>query len=61
MSCKWLHDWGCDDKSWRFCSKGDISDHKGKGGCSKIKPVKEGNFIKFYMLYYEYAVLPLIL
>ena len=39
--CKWLHDYACDDKSWRFCSNIDLHDYlyQGSGieGCSKVK------------------------
>ena len=49
ISCNWLHDYGCDDKRWRFCSNIDIGDYKGTGGCTQIKPEKTGNFNKLYM------------
>ena len=53
INCKWLHDYGCDDKNWRFCSKGDIQGYTGVGGCSKIKPGKNGEFKIFNMSYFR--------
>jgi hypothetical protein len=53
VSCKWLHDFGCDDKNWRFCPNVDLDNYKGAGtkGCSQIKPYYEGNFNMLYLKY----------
>ena len=48
--CDWLHDWGCDNKNWRFCSGVQIDGHKGYGGCSKIKPSNAVHFNVFYVI-----------
>ena len=40
MNCNWLHDYGCDNKNWRFCPNTNIDDFSGDGGCSKIKSGK---------------------
>ena len=40
-NCKWLHDYGCDNKNWRFCTDTNIADYlyegDGQEGCSKVK------------------------
>ena len=52
VNCKWLHDWGCDDENWRYCSNVGIDDHiviGGTDGCSKIK---SGNKCIFTLTYF---------
>ena len=49
INCKWLHDWGCDGKNWRFCSNVELDDYKGSGGCSQIKPENTGKFKRLYL------------
>ena len=46
ISCKWLHDFNCDNKHWRVCPNLNIENYlnqKNEGiGCTKVKP-QNGN------------------
>lgn len=49
-TCKWLQDYGCDNKNWRFCTgKYDIENFKGSGGCSRMKIGNTAMFGKYFL------------
>ena len=61
INCKWLHDYGCDDVNWRFCSNINHDDYLYQGtniqGCSKVKignqAQNKGNILYFRLTTYE--------
>lgn len=39
LNCDWIHNFGCDNQTWRFCFDIDVKNYiaPNENGCAKIK------------------------